>query len=161
MWAGELRAESVHVHGGDGRGGDLIQDAADVRGHVHVALLVHQDEGTFLQEDTDAQLTTSGQSRPPLHAVVPASGHMGAAEHTENTEFHFESFLGKTQLKSAEKFVISFPVFTQPNVATTTHVTVSKELNSWAVTTKWPQKLTQIQQSLPIQMIVFSAAELN
>lgn len=41
--------QSVHIHRGERRGGDLIQDAAHVTGDVHEALLVHQDEGVFLR----------------------------------------------------------------------------------------------------------------
>lgn len=46
---------SVHTHGGEGGGGALIQDATHVAGHVHRALLVHQDEGVFLGTDRELQ----------------------------------------------------------------------------------------------------------
>lgn len=41
---------SVHIHRRDGRGGDLIQDATNVTGHIHESLFIHQNEGMFLEE---------------------------------------------------------------------------------------------------------------
>lgn len=50
-------ANSVDIHGGDGGGGDLIQDATHVRGNIHEALLVHQDEGVFLWREGPDELS--------------------------------------------------------------------------------------------------------
>ena len=64
----------VHVHGGAGGGGHLVQEPAHVGGHVHMALLVHLDEGVFLQGEHDTRASANGpvkeQCTDPGHGAL-------------------------------------------------------------------------------------------